>query len=314
MKKIGIVTYYNAINNGAFLQAYAMQTFLQENGYDPYFLTVKRFSPSDNTYSKEYATHLYECQDKLKLSNTMTGFDAVVYGSDEIWNLRNSGLSPYFWGYKVGKSVKVVYAACTGNTRLSDYFLFPYTILGLRKFSAISVRDLESYNKISKLTRKDIAIVLDPTFLINYDSFKMENHYGKYILVYTYGLRQDTISKIKDYASETGSKIICTGSYADWADLNLCANPFEWVSLIQNAEIVFSSTFHGTVFSIICNKQFYVVDTESAKVKDLLEKLNLSKRKTYDFGKTGSIDYSKVNECLAPLIGSSKKFLLENLK
>lgn len=314
MKKIGIVTYYNAINNGAFLQAYAMQTFLQENGYDPFFLPVKHFSPSDNVYSKEYATQLYKCHDKLNVSDTMTGFDAVVYGSDEIWNLRNSGLSPYFWGFKVGKSVKVVYAACTGNTKLSDFFLFPYTILGLRKFNAISVRDMVSFNKISKLTRKDISIVLDPTFLISYEAFKKEKLYGKYVLVYTYGLTQDTIFKIKNYASETGSKIICTGSYADWADLNLCANPFEWVSLIQNAEIVFSSTFHGTVFAVICKKQFFVVDTESAKVKDLLEKLNLAKRKTFDFQKSSPIDYRNVDECLTPLIVSSKKFLLENLR
>ena len=33
MKRIGIVTYHKAWNNGAFLQAYALQSYLEGNGF-----------------------------------------------------------------------------------------------------------------------------------------------------------------------------------------------------------------------------------------------------------------------------------------
>ena len=84
--------------------------------------------------------------------------------------------------------------------------------------------------------------------------------------------------------------------------------------MIYHAEVIFSSTFHGTVFSIICKKQFFVVDTESDKVKDLLGKLGLSERKALDFLSIVPIDYAQVEVKLEPLILKSKKFLLDNLK
>lgn len=314
MKNIGIVTFYNAINNGAFLQAYAMQTFLQENQFQVKMLAVKKFKPSENPYSQKCAETLSKCSCLLNVAEEFCGCDAVVYGSDEIWNLRNSGLSPRFWGFGIKSQKKIVYAACTGNSKLTDYYLFPYTIWGLRKFDAISVRDEESYVKISKLTRKQVDIVLDPTFLISYDKYKTDNPYGKYVLVYTYGLSKQTIDLIRDYAARNACKIILTGSSAEWADYNICANPFEWISLIYNAELVFSSTFHGTVFSIICKKQFFVVDTESDKVKDLLGKLELENRKSLDFLRTEPIDYMLVAEKLEPLVQKSKQFLLDNLR
>ena len=61
MKKVGIVTFYNAINNGAFLQAYAMQTFLQDNLYQVKMLPVRKFKPSANTYSQKCAENLSQC-------------------------------------------------------------------------------------------------------------------------------------------------------------------------------------------------------------------------------------------------------------
>lgn len=153
-------------------------------------------------------------------------------------------------------SEKIVYAACTGNSKITDYCLFPYTIWGLRKFNAISVRDEESYRKISKLTRKPIDIVLDPTFLISYDNFKADNPYGKYVLVYTYGLSKQAITSIKNFAVLNDCKIICTGSNAEWADYNICANPFEWISLIYHAEVIFQVLFMVLYFQLFVKTIF----------------------------------------------------------
>ena len=109
-------------------------------------------------------------------------------------------------------------------------------------------------------------------------------------------------------------KIVCTGpDKRDWADFNLPVNPFEWIGLIKNAKFVISSTFHGTVFSILCHKQFFVMGTESAKVLDLLKDLGLMSRKTKTLEKIKDIDYGSVQEKLRHKIEYSKKFLRNNL-
>lgn len=40
MKEVGIVTVYNAYNYGAFLQAYAFRSFLQDSGYKVDFFRI----------------------------------------------------------------------------------------------------------------------------------------------------------------------------------------------------------------------------------------------------------------------------------
>lgn len=151
---------------------------------------------------------------------------------------------------------KVSYASCIGNSKIMDFCLFPYTIWGLRKFSHLSVRDDYSKRIIAKLSSKNVSKVLDPTFLISYTQFKKNNIYGKYILVYSYGLKPNTIEKIKEIAKQKNCRVIYTGAYCNWSDENIPADPFEWIALIYNAEYVFTSTFHGTVFQLFVINNF----------------------------------------------------------
>ena len=57
------------------------------------------------------------------------------------------------------------------------------------------------------------------------------------------------------------------------------AGPLEFLNLILNAKLVLSSSFHGTVFSILFNKPFYAINgANDFRISTLLEKMNLKNR------------------------------------
>lgn len=319
MKKIGIITYYNAINNGAFLQAFALQEYLYSKGFTALFLPICEFSSNKikkDKYISEYTKELSALHKKMPTGDKDDCYDILIYGSDEIWNLRNKGWNPKSWGFGYKAKVRISYAPCVGNTKISDFLLFPYTLVGLKKFTALSVRDSHSHKIISRLSKKNIETVLDPTFLISYERYKQKNTIGKYVLIYTYGLDAYTTEQIKSTAKRNNWKTVCTGSYCDWADMNIPASPFEWVALIYNAEYVITSTFHGTVFSIICNKQFSVVNTISDKVCYLLKQFNLQNRKITNLEKIipqNNINYEETNRLVRILKEKSEKYLMSNM-
>ena len=310
--KIGIATVWNANNNGSFLQAYALQKYIEQLGHEVKMLKLADFAHGGTEYSDTFWNNLEGHHSLLNVSEDLSEeFDVIVYGSDEIWSMFGELVNPIFWGYGLNAKHKITYAVSAQNLNIKSVLTHPFTYLGIRKFDKLSVRDKVSQKKLSYLTRKSLSMVLDPTFLISYDSCKTENTIGKYQLVYTYGLDAENAKNIRRFADEKGLKIVCTGSDrpSEWGDINIPAGPFEWIGLIHNAEYIVSSTFHGTVFSIICKKQFFVVGTNSGKVKDLLERTGLCYRKTTDFYQQESIDYKQVYNRLDKEISFSKDFL-----
>ena len=79
----------------------------------------------------------------------------------------------------------------------------------------------------------------------------------------------DTIkNEIIEYANKNGYKIFGAGEYKKWfTETFVDINPFEWVEMFRNAQIVFTGTFHGAVFSIKSRKNFYVYLTNPSRIK-----------------------------------------------
>ena len=62
-KKIGIVTFVNAFNNGAFLQSYALQTYLEKSGFDVCHIA-----------KNETFTHVELSKEKMNQYNRLSKF------------------------------------------------------------------------------------------------------------------------------------------------------------------------------------------------------------------------------------------------
>ena len=55
-----------------------------------------------------------------------------------------------------------------------------------------------------------------------------------------------------------------------WCDKNICCTPLEFCSLICHAQCVFTSTFHGTIFTLMQHKKCAIY-AASKKLNDLLQ-------------------------------------------
>jgi hypothetical protein len=195
--------------------------------------------------------------------------DIYMCGSDQIWNfnLHPNNLNPFFLQFGSESIKRIAYAPSIGR----DYW--PKERLDELKrylscFNYISLRE-EPGVKICKDLGFDAKHVLDPTLLLKKedyetledDSFKNESSY-----IFIYGVNYKTkedinFGRIIDYANKNGLRIIVTNG----SGYTPCREIFDgveyvyatiprWLSLIANAELVITPSFHGTVFSILYHK------------------------------------------------------------
>ena len=316
--EIKIITLYNSLNYGAFLQAFALQSVLSELGYNPSFYEVNRKMKSElrkHIFRKDvrkipinYIQYLKykKCWKYLNIdNNNVENAKACIVGSDEIWNIKNNSFyhAPEYFGMNLNNKNIISYAPSANITTAEDMKEYDEN-LNFEKFSKISVRDKNTFNLVKTMTQKDVSLVVDPTLLIkNYSKYEAKiNVKSKYILVYGYKFSKSEIASIKKLKAKTGFKLYSIGMPQMWCDKQITATIFEFLSFIKNSEMIVTETFHGTIFSILYNKNFVSFANNKSKLCDLLERFNLESR---DASKKNlipileeKIDYAKVNKII----------------
>lgn len=316
--EIKIITLYNSLNYGAFLQAFALQSVLSDLGYNPSFYEVNRKMKSElrkHILRKDvrkipinYIQYLKykKCWKYLNIdNNNVETAKACIVGSDEIWNIKNSSFyhAPEYFGMNLNNKNIISYAPSANITTAEDMKEYDEN-LNFEKFSKISVRDKNTFNLVKTMTQKDVSLVVDPTLLIkNYSKYEAKiNVKSKYILVYGYKFSKSEIASIKKLKAKTGFKLYSIGMPQMWCDKQITATIFEFLSFIKNSEMIVTETFHGTIFSILYNKNFASFVNNKSKLCDLLERFNLESR---DASKKNlipileeKIDYAKVNKLI----------------
>ena len=255
--------------------------------------------------------------------------DIYIAGSDQIWNTTfPNGSDPAFYLDFGNPKRKVSYAASFATDTLA-----PGTEESVNKqlhnFDAISVRESSGLRLLESLGFKGIDVV-DPVFLLDkkqWDCFDKDSEPAeKYILVYDFEPGKSGIKRIaKRLAALYGDCKIYTVtpsySYFDYADKSfMVCSPDEYVSLIKHAECVVSNSFHGTAFSMVYEKNFFVINRKdglNARMRDLLDHYHLSDRiiskDATNEALTKSIDYNQVRTQLCQDIENSKSFLLHQI-
>ncbi|WP_435624051.1 polysaccharide pyruvyl transferase family protein [Flagellimonas sp.] len=316
--KIGILTFHDGINYGAFLQAFSTQEKLKALGHHVEVINYKEpwFAFKEKAYALRMDGKILSNIKKVRkfnrthklfnltkftsdLSKLEGRYDVVFFGSDEIWNINNLGFGydlSYF-GKGLEKTRKISYAPSFGSTKLEDEKLAMVKQYVL-DFEAISVRDINSRNIVSSLTGSKPPIVPDPTFLVDHSQWSVDPHLNEdYILVYAYVLKPDHIEEMKRYSKEKKMKLISVGFHYDWCDENyLGIDPFEWLGFFKNAKHIFTSMFHGTIFSILMRRDFTVFmdPYRLQKFSYLLDVLEVHDRIYNGTANYNSIDYANL--------------------
>lgn len=255
-------------------------------------------------------------------------YDVYITGSDQIWNpqITNGFDSNYFaeYSFPKGHKIYISYAASMEAKKLSDLEANYYKN-HLNNFDFISVREKTLSDLLQPLTNKKITTVLDPTLIVDKKAWDrlaiLPKNKHKYILVYQVRTHKCVLKIAKKIADKFNAKIIEIGAWVDLYDKKYREegkSPEEFIGYVKNSLLVITTSFHGTIFSIINEKPFYYIDLGiniDSRVRSLLNDLNLESRiilKDSDFSYS-SIDYSEVKYKLHDNIVLSRKYLAEIL-
>lgn len=252
--------------------------------------------------------------------------DCYIAGSDQIWNttFRNGTDSAFYLDFGKKDVLRLSYAASFATDSLAEGTeMFVRTKLA--NFDSISVRESSALDLLRSLGYEGVQVV-DPVFLLTADDWNgIANEDGSnedYILVYDFMNDSGIRCIAKRLAKKYGCKIFSIGptrlSYADrnyWKE-----GPRSFVSLIKRARCVVSNSFHGSAFSIIYQRDFFVVNRKdglNTRMRDLLSHYQIAERQISSGASDeilfAPINYKDIQGIVQRDIEASKQWLTKQL-
>lgn len=260
----------------------SMKSILKWLMYLPYKRAIDLQNRKFEQYITERLQLTEECSSADELPQIASRFDVLLAGSDQIWNVRAKDFH-FAYLFQGCHGRKVSYASSLGPLPIdwSQYDVKEYAAL-LRGFSSVSVREEASRRILAPLV-EDVPIELmpDPVFLLSAEEWrKLESdaHPDRYILFYCLEPSREHVRLAHRLSKRLGLPVVSTGyrNIKDWLNpfiKQYDAGPCDFLSLIDHADVVLTSSFHGTAFSLIYGKPFWAIDGLSdARIRDLLVK------------------------------------------
>lgn len=312
---------YKLVSNNLFIHfLYACHRWIKHKR-DTNIIRKNKFDEFDEKYLCLTAKH-YVSYEQLKQDPPKA--DIYIAGSDQIWNpVGGTGLDPAFYlNFGEAGIHRISYAASFGVSILSEH---QKDIIknNLSCMDNISVRESTGLNILKSLNINSGVQVLDPVFLLDKATWLQFIAGTKkvvernYVLIYDF-FQDDPNIKQKAFQlkSFAGLNIVSVNDNGKlpYADVNISdASPLEFLSLINNADVVISNSFHATAFSIILNKDFYVYPvirhTNESRMIDLLNQFHLFDR--YNANEIqDSINWININKICKEKRQAACKFLL----
>lgn len=369
--KVALISFHNAANYGAGLQAFALQCFLESKGIDAEYINyvnqsrhdrydmmhlmmvslksgkfVKAFrylagvpflSLRKSKFNAFYAQYLkqtkkvYSTPEQAKELNDM--YDYFIVGSDQVWNPDNNGEdTSYLLSFVTDDRKKISYSSSFGCTEIIPSMKDAY-VKCLSSFNHLAVRESGSAKLVKELTGRDAQLVLDPTLLLTKGDWlsicNSKKNQEKYVFTYTNRPGQFAkFLKTTKYKMNGKKEYILSSStslanmLSNEKKVMFSMSPSTFVSTINNAELVFTASFHCVAISIVLNKPFVVMlvgdEGKDERILSLLRVTGLTSR-IYSENMTeedviAPIDYAEVNRRLNDSRDVSVAYLMNCLK
>lgn len=292
----------------------------------------KDFIGTNLKMSKEYSS-------LEEVGEDVNKYDLIMLGSDQLLNPKDIIFGYHTLSFVPDNIKKVSYAASFGLSQL-PFYVRKKAIENLRRFDYFSAREIRGAEIYHELTGKNAKVVVDPTLLIDkseWDNISGNSSLveGKYIFCYFIGKNTAHREIAKRLSELTGYKIILIRHIDEFiksdemfGDIAINdAGPKEFINLIKNAEYVLADSFHATIFSIIFQKKYFVLNrftnnsagSTNSRIDSLLKKLNLEDRRISNQDELEQrykleINYEDTQKLLNQWKNESKEYLKEAME
>ncbi|MEG2908006.1 MAG: polysaccharide pyruvyl transferase family protein [Erysipelotrichaceae bacterium] len=276
------------------------------------FVNYKQAMISKKKYNDFRKNYLRISEKRYNHNNICEAvYDIFICGSDQVWNkniIRENNKDVFDLSFT--NRMKASYGASCGSIKsLIDRLNY------IENFSYITVRENELHNFL-KQKGIESTVVCDPTLLIKKEQWEVlikdiNIEHSNYIYLYYIDDGREDAAKIAKYIASKINVMIINSKKYDYLSLKnkygvntFSDGPLDFLKKIESSTLVVVSSFHGTVFSILFEKQFVVIlhKHTGTRVQTLLRKLGLEDRIFIDFddfinreSTFKKIDYSKIN-------------------
>lgn len=301
----------------------------QSDGFEFFFTT--EFKKTRRAYDSFHRKFIPVSQrryyyDTISRKLDVSAYDNYMVGSDQTWSpFLYRPRNPYFLDFcELPK--KSSYAPSLGTISLPLSYI-NLLVEKLHSFDFLSCRELSNCKRLSELMGREVTYVLDPTLLLDpceWDKIanpsKIE---GQYILAYILGEKDTVINFAERLSEEKHLPVFFIVTRPKYLDMKYNLNgigPEDWIGLIRNAKYVVTDSFHGSLFCINYNVNFYafskrdgdVNSQDNARILEFLSLLGLQSRFQDDKDNPCLLEdivFPPVNQLIEQLREKSMKYL-----
>ena len=357
MNKVALLTFHNTTNFGALLQTFGLYKKLNDLGYDCRVLNyqcaniIKREVPEPFRFTfnpkslvsellvKSKMRRRYEAMHQFmtKNLNKMTkpynrntvfkieeDFDSFVVGSDMLWGLdiTDSDFS-YFLDFVPDEKRKFSYATSIGKREWTNEEMDRISNL-LARFYRVSAREEVTAERLKPVLNQPCHVVCDPTMLIPVEEW--QPYVGKrlfkkdYILAYFNTDDGRCLSDAMKYAEKNKKELLFISQMPSFMSKthNVCpAKVEDFLSLIYYADMVFTASYHGMLFSLYFHKKFLYYNRQPAyRMQTVADRLNVGclEGRGVDLNNIPLVDYKDIDKRMAAYREESIAFINDALK
>ena len=218
---------------------------------------------------------------------------AFLSGSDQVWNGSRTDFYDFYFLRFAPTEKRVAWAASFGGNTIAPYNKGQYSKY-LREYNYISVRESSAIEVVQELAEIKAVCLADPVTLFDGEQWrnlykkngKEQIRQAKYILVFFLDKPSELAVRAANILSQkTGNQIVTYGYRQNEIETHIDGGPWEFLSMIDNAECVLTDSFHTMVFSLLLHRDFYVFDrqyvhkqSQASRISDLLKAVDLSDR------------------------------------
>lgn len=353
--KIDLITLHRVQNYGSVLQAFATQEILKEHNCDVTVIdyvrenvkyknlykswggnniikrlvmmpTISRWKKVFDVFCRQYlnlSDKEYTTEQDFK-SYPLTA-DGYCTGSDQVWNyVWNKGvIPPLYLSFVPEDKFKFAYAASFGRNELpaeevaqTQEYISQYDFISVREESGKEILS-KQYGYENAVHLVDPTLAMPPEFWRKYGGQRKIKY--KYILIYNLNRSKDFDNYAKALSKKTGFKLVrfCTryDQILRVGKSALIPNVFDFINLIDNAELVLTDSFHATAFSMNMNTEPICIYPKNfgGRLSDFLHLVGSEQRHATSYDDfdvlSRRVDFEKVNAILDNQRKKNNEFL-----